>query len=599
MEEKPVGGKQEPEEFGIPAGITEITEFINAIQQAEGHDQTFEEPISEASGSDWPFPDESFVEPASEYESDGRSLPKLELEHYEPDIEEASGVEDRAEHSTRYGWIGVGQCGGRLVNTLYDSGYKKVLAVDTTGGELDLVEIPENQKFLMYTREKGPGTDVERCEEAVEGHKQGILSVARQLFGTGVQHIMVCFGAGGATGSGSVVGLIEIAQRYARAIGLENPNKKVGVVMTLPAIGKVRSEMAENSYRIASQLSKMAEAGKISPLIIVDNDKANSLNCGMTAKSLWHNINTTFVSLFDIFNRLSASSSQYTSFDPFHYRSIIQAGGCLIMGVSRVDKFDGRFAVSEAVEDSLHKTLCASGFDLSTAKEAGCIIVGGKDLMTNVKGLPDNIESAFDVLSEITGQATIHRGIYEDDSDCLMVCTIVGGLDAPAARLQERGTDLYYRMNKVNLKGPPLPQRKEDILPLAEYFLAKQADFYKEQYKCLSSETEELLLDYAWPGDVQELANTMKRAYELTTCRQIQPATLPFKIIFSGFEPSSTHMVAVLNQTIRDIITRALVLTRGHQHAAAKSLGIEHRRLNQLIQKLNISLTNKNIIVRR
>ncbi|UCF43295.1 MAG: hypothetical protein JSV99_12115, partial [Planctomycetota bacterium] len=150
MEEKPVGGKEEAEEFGIPAGITEITEFINAIQQAEGHDQTFEEPISEASGSDWPFPDESFGEPASEYESDGRSLPKLDLEHYEPDVEEASGVKDRPEHSTRYGWIGVGQCGGRLVNTFYDSGYKKVLAVDTTGAELDLVEIPENQKFLMY-----------------------------------------------------------------------------------------------------------------------------------------------------------------------------------------------------------------------------------------------------------------------------------------------------------------------------------------------------------------------------------------------------------------------------------------------------------------
>jgi cell division GTPase FtsZ len=624
MEDKPVGGKEEAEEFGTPAGITEIAEFINAIQEAAGQDQTFEEPISEASGSDWPFSeeslgeaasslpfgdenfgeeasgltlvDESVVEPAGEYESDGRPLPELALENYEPDIKEASSVEDGGEHSTRYGWIGVGQCGGRLVNTLYDSGYENVLAVDTTGAELDLVEIPENQKFLMYIREKGPGTDAERCEVAVEGHKQGILGLARQVFGTDVQHIMICFGAGGATGGGSVAGLIEIAKRYARAIGVENPKKKVGVVMTLPALGKVRTQVVKSSYRVAGELGKMAAAGKISPLIILDNDKVNNLNCGMTAKSLWNHVNTTFISMFDIFNRLSASSSEYTSFDPFHYRSIMQAGGCVTMGVSRVDKFDSRSAVSEAVEDGLHKTLCAGGFDLSTAKEAGCVIVGGKEVMTTVKGLPDKIESAFDVLSEITGQATIHRGMYEDDSDCLMVCTIVGGLDAPSARLEERGTDLYYRMNKVNLKGPPLVQRKEDILPLAEYFLAKQADFYKEQYKCLSSEAEELLFGYEWPGDVEELAHAMERAYELTTGRQIRPDVLALEIIFSDCEPSSEQMPAILNKTRRDIITRALNLVRGDEIAAAKSLGLEHRRLKYFIKKLNISSINSNIV---
>lgn len=615
MEDKPVGGKEEAEEFGTPAGITDITEFINAIQEAENQEHAFEEPIREVSDSDWPFSQESFgeeasdltvvdenfskeangpalvdasvAEPAGEDEDEERLLPKLDLEHFEPEAGQARGVEEGQEHSTSYGWIGVGQCGGRLVSTLYEAGYDKVLAVDTTGAELDLVEIPENQKLLMYIREKGPGTDAEKCEEAVEGHKQGILSLARQVFGTGVQHIMICFGGGGATGGGSAAGLIRIVRRYARAIGLKNPGKKVGVVMTLPAEGKVRTQVVKSSYRVARELGKMAAAGKISPLIILDNDKVNNLNCGMTAKSLWNRVNTTFVSLFDIFNRLSASSSEYTSFDPFHYRSIMQAGGCVTMGVSKVTKFDSRFAVSEAVEDGLHKTLCAGGFDLSMAKEAGCIIVGGKEVMTTVKGLPDKIECAFDVLSEITGQATVHRGMYEDESDCLMVCTIVGGLDIPSARLQERGTDLYYRMNKVNLKGPPLVERKEDILPLAEYFLAKQADFYKEQYKCLSSEAEELLFGYDWPGDVEELSHAMERAYELTMGRQIRPDVLPLEIIFFDFEPSSEQMTASLDMARRDIITRALDLMRGDEVAAARSLGLDHRRLKYFFNKLS------------
>jgi hypothetical protein len=89
------------------------------------------------------------------------------------------------------------------------------------------------------------------------------------------------------------------------------------------------------------------------------------------------------------------------------------------------------------VKTNLCKTLLAGGFDLSTAKVAGCIAVGGQWLMANVKGLQDNIDYAFDVLSEITGKATIHRGIYEDGRDSLRVYTIIGGLEPPAERLEE------------------------------------------------------------------------------------------------------------------------------------------------------------------
>jgi cell division GTPase FtsZ len=249
---------------------------------------------------------------------------------------------------------------------------------------------------------------------------------------------MVCFGAGGGTGSGSAIGLIEIAKRYARYIGLENPNRKVGVIMTLPTVGEASSPLvAENAYRVATELSQMAKSGEISPLIIVDNDKIKRMYPGMTVKSFWPSINNTVASLFDIFNRLSSLNSRYTSFDPVDYSSIMQSGGCSIMGLTKVKEFDDPFVISEAVKTNLQKTLLADGFDLTTAKLAGCIVVGGKKLMANAKGLQSNIDYAFDVLSEITGQATIHRGIYEDDRDCLRVYTIIGGLDSPGTRLEE------------------------------------------------------------------------------------------------------------------------------------------------------------------
>jgi cell division GTPase FtsZ len=380
----------------------------------------------------------SLVNAKGEFDFNAFLLPTLALEQYEPNFEEESGVMDKIHGSTRYAWIGSGQCGGRLVKSFHELGYKKVLAVNTTHHDLDLLDIPQSQKFLMDIGEKGAGKDMERGKEAVQQYQQEILHLTRQTFGSQVDHIMVCFGAGGGTGSGSVVGLIEIAKRYARYIGLNNPNKNVGVIMTLPTVGEASSPLvAENAYKVAWELSQMAAAGKISPLIIVDNDKINKMYPKMTVKSFWPTINNTVASLFDIFNRLSSFSSQYTSFDSVDYRSIMESGGCSIMGLTKVTKFSDKFAISEAVKKNLEKTLLASGFDLPTAKVAGCIAVGGRKLMANVKGLQDNIDYAFDVLSEITGKATIHRGVYEDGKNSLRVYTIIGGLEAPTERLEE------------------------------------------------------------------------------------------------------------------------------------------------------------------
>lgn len=365
-------------------------------------------------------------------------IPTLDLEQYEPVFEQELGVEDTVKGSTRYAWLGGGQCGGRLVKSFYDLGYKKVLAVNTTHHDLDLLDIPEEQKFLMDIGEKGAGKEIERGDRAVQQYQQEILHLARRTFSTQVDRIMVCFGAGGGTGSGSVMGLIEIAKRYARYVGLKNPNKKVGAIMTLPTVGEAGSPLvAENAYEVGTRLSKMASAGEISPLIIVDNDKINRMYPGLTVKSFWPSINNTVAGLFDIFNRISALSSEYTSFDPVDYQSIMESGGCALMGLTKVNEFGDKFGISEAVKRNLQKTLLAGGIDLTTAKLAGCIVVGGKKLMNSVIGLQDNINYAFDVLSEITGQATIHRGIYEDDRECLRVYTIIGGMDSPIIRLEE------------------------------------------------------------------------------------------------------------------------------------------------------------------
>jgi DNA-binding NtrC family response regulator len=162
------------------------------------------------------------------------------------------------------------------------------------------------------------------------------------------------------------------------------------------------------------------------------------------------------------------------------------------------------------------------------------------------------------------------------------------------SEMLKKGTfraDLYYRLNVVSLEVPPLRQRKEDILPLAEHFLANQSTFYGEPPKVLSPTAKKLLSNYAWPGNIRELANAMERAYVLTIGREIQPAVLPFELIIADSPAYPKHELPTLDEVKRNIITQTLEFTKGRKIAAAKILGIERRCLNRLIDKLNISLS--------
>jgi DNA-binding NtrC family response regulator len=173
-------------------------------------------------------------------------------------------------------------------------------------------------------------------------------------------------------------------------------------------------------------------------------------------------------------------------------------------------------------------------------------------------------------------------------------------LCATCKDLQEmvkRGTfrsDLYYRLDVVRLEVPPLRHRKEDILPLAEYFLSTQSAFYGEPSKTFSEPVKRLLLNYSWPGNVRELANAVERAYVLTQGPEIQPSVMPFEIIIADTPSYPKDHLPTLDEVKRKVITQTLEYTKGRRIAASRILGIERRQLNRLIEKLNISAYNSN-----
>jgi DNA-binding NtrC family response regulator len=90
--------------------------------------------------------------------------------------------------------------------------------------------------------------------------------------------------------------------------------------------------------------------------------------------------------------------------------------------------------------------------------------------------------------------------------------------------------DLYYRLAIIAIYLPALRERKEDILPLVEFFLAHYNKKFRKSVQGLSEETRRLLLNYDWPGNVRELKNALERAMILEEGNQLRPDDLPFTV---------------------------------------------------------------------
>jgi DNA-binding NtrC family response regulator len=151
--------------------------------------------------------------------------------------------------------------------------------------------------------------------------------------------------------------------------------------------------------------------------------------------------------------------------------------------------------------------------------------------------------------------------------------------------------DLYYRLNVVTVEIPPLRQRRDDIMILAEYFLQRQSQFYNEPAKTLSSDAKRLLTNYGWPGNIRELANAMERAYVLSPGREILPAALPMEVMLTDISKRQQTGIPKLEEAKKQLVIEALRFAGGRKLAAAQLLGIERRALNRMIRKFNISLS--------
>ena len=156
--------------------------------------------------------------------------------------------------------------------------------------------------------------------------------------------------------------------------------------------------------------------------------------------------------------------------------------------------------------------------------------------------------------------------------------------------------DLYYRLNIVSINIPPLRDRKEDIIPLTEYFTEKYCKENSRQKLDLSKEAIDLLMKYSFPGNVRELENIIERAVVLSRNEIITVDDFPntvkgYKAENEIQEKEKGNMVGQVEALEKKLIFDALKEANGNQSLAGRILGITERNLRYKMQKYSIKKT--------
>ena len=152
--------------------------------------------------------------------------------------------------------------------------------------------------------------------------------------------------------------------------------------------------------------------------------------------------------------------------------------------------------------------------------------------------------------------------------------------------------DLFYRLNVVTMAIPPLRERKEDIHALIDHFLKRYADENGKDMEGISSEAQDLLLKYDYPGNVRELENIIERAVVICRDSVISVEDLPFRedmgVAGEGHKDGEGMLRGSMEELERKLILDAMEKTGDHQTKAADLLGISERMLRYKLKKYNL-----------
>ena len=169
--------------------------------------------------------------------------------------------------------------------------------------------------------------------------------------------------------------------------------------------------------------------------------------------------------------------------------------------------------------------------------------------------------------------------------DVRLVCAT----NANIRQMVEEGSfrqDLLYRINTIEIRIPPLRERGEDVLLLADYFLQRYNHKYKKNINGLNREAKQKLMRYAWPGNVRELQHAIERAVILSDASMLKPGD--FMLQPQPEKKSELNEILNLEELEKRAIKLALKRCEGNVSQAAEKLGITRYALYRKMEKLNL-----------
>ena len=145
--------------------------------------------------------------------------------------------------------------------------------------------------------------------------------------------------------------------------------------------------------------------------------------------------------------------------------------------------------------------------------------------------------------------------------------------------------DLLYRINTIHIELPPLRQRKEDILPLAEIFLTRYANRYNKGELRFTEEAQQALKEYVWEGNIRELQHTVEKAVIMAENRDVDVEQLRLQPIALSLQKREG---STLEEMERRMISEAIASSDGNMTTVAQQLGISRQTLYNKIKRYGL-----------
>ncbi len=215
---------------------------------------------------------------------------------------------------------------------------------------------------------------------------------------------------------------------------------------------------------------------------------------------------------------------------------------------------------------------------------------GGTLFLDEIGDMPYSLQAK---LLRFLQEKVIERlgGRKEIPVDVRVVCATNQNLEEMVANKTFR-EDLFYRISEITLNIPPLRDREEDVLILAQFFLQQYSRDYKSNVKSFSDDALQALKSHAWPGNIRELQNKVKSSVIMSTGTQATAFDLGFYDQENAEYELSLNLRSVREKAETLAIQKAYALSEGNMSKTAELLGVTRPTLYSLIEKYELVINN-------